>query len=144
MKIPAGIEDGKKIRLRGQGQPGPRGAAAGDLLITIHVAPHPSFVRQGNHLLVKVPVTLGEAALGAKIDVPTPSGIVSLRVPPGASSGAKLRIKGRGVAAKDGTSGDLLAEVLIVLPKDLADADRRAIEEVERRHPFDPRTNLRW
>ena len=102
------------------------------------------FHRQGKDLHVRLPVTLGEAALGAKIEVPTPSGTVNLRVPPGTSSGAKLRIKGRGVPAKNGSSGDLLAEVQIVLPKDLSDADRQAIQEFDRRHAMEPRAKLRW
>ena len=102
VKIPAGIEDGKKIRLRGQGQPAPGTGTPGDVLLTVHVAPHPCFQRRGNHLHVKVPVTLPEAVLGAKVDVPTPRGAVSLKVPPGTSSGTKLRIKGHGVVPKDG------------------------------------------
>ena len=100
--------------------------------------------RSRNHLQVRVPVTLAEAASGARIDVPTPTGTVSLRVPAGTSSGTKLRIKGRGVPAKGGSAGDLLAEVLIVLPKDLSETDRKAIEDVDRRHPANPRVKLRW
>ena len=86
-------------------------------MLTVHVAPHPFFARRGNDLLVRLPVTLGEAVAGASVDVPTPSGTVSLHVPPGTSSGKKLRIKGHGVAPKSGAKGDLLAEVLIVLPR---------------------------
>ena len=145
VNIPPGIEDGKKIRLRGQGEPGPRGGAAGDILLVIHVAPHDQFERRGKHLLLKVPVTLAEAALGAKIDVPTPQGTVSLRVPPATSSGTKLRVKGRGVQFKDGTAGDLLAEIQIVLPKHLDDESRQAIEKIAaRQSQEDPRAKLRW
>ncbi len=144
VKIPAGIEDGKKIRIRGQGEPGPRRGMPGDILITIHVAPHPCFRRQGNHLHVKVPVTLAEAALGAKVDVPTPSGTVSLSIPAGTSSGTRLRVKGHGVAPKGSPAGDLLAEIQIVLPKQLSDAERQMIREFGQRHPQDPRANLRW
>ena len=144
VKIPAGIEEGKKIRLRGQGEADPAGGTPGDLLITIHLAPHPYFQRKGNNLLLRVPVTLGEAALGAKIDVPTPKGTVALRVPPGTSSGSKLRIKGRGVAPKSGPAGDLLAEIQIMIPKDLDDADREAIEAIEQKHVLHPRADLRW
>ena len=88
-------------------------------MLTVQVAPHPFFARKGNDLLLRLPVTLGEAVAGASIDVPTPSGTVSLHVPPGTSSGKKLRIKGHGVAPKNGVKGDLLAEVLIVLPANL-------------------------
>src|SRR4029079_11271094 len=96
VKIPSGIDEGKKIRLRGRGEQVKRGPS-GDLLITVHVAPHPYFHRRGNHLELKVPVTLAEAALGAKVDIPTPKGTISLRVPPATSSGTKLRVKGHGI-----------------------------------------------
>jgi curved DNA-binding protein len=144
VKIPAGIADGQKIRVRGQGEPAPRGGTPGDILITIRVAAHPCFQRRGNHLHVKVPVTLAEAASGAKVDVPTPRGTVSLSIPAGSSSGTKLRVRGHGVVPKNGPPGDLLAEIQIVLPRDLAAADRQMIEEFSRRHPQNPRANLRW
>jgi DnaJ-class molecular chaperone len=144
VQIPPGIEDGKKMRLRGQGEPAPGGGTAGDLFLTVHVAPHPCFQRRGNHLHVKLPVTLPEAALGAKVDVPTPRGTVSLRVPAGTSGGAKLRIKGHGVAPKNGPPGDLLAEVQIVLPPELDDASREAIRRLDQHYSEDPRANLRW
>ena len=144
VKIPAAIEDGKKIRVRGQGEPGPRGGASGDILITIRVAAHPCFQRRGNHLHVKVPVTLAEAALGAKVDVPTPRGTVSLSIPAGSSGGTKLRVKGHGAAPKNGPPGDLLAEIQIVLPKEIGDADRQAFEQFGRRYPQDPRADLHW
>lgn len=144
VKIPAGIEDGKKIRIRGQGEPGSRRGTPGDILITIRVAPHPFFQRRGNHLHLKVPVTLAEAALGARVDVPTPRGTVSLSVPAGSSSGTKLRLKGCGVVPKSGTSGDLLAEIQIVLPEQLADVDRQTIREFDNRHSQNPRAELKW
>ncbi len=144
VKIPPGIEDGKKIRLRGQGEPAPGGAAPGDILLTIRVTPHPCFQRRGNHLHVKVPVTLSEAALGSKVDVPTPRGTVSLRIPPGTSGGTKLRIKGHGVAPPSGPSGDLLAEIQIVLPRELDDQSREMIRRVEQQYTENPRANLRW
>jgi DnaJ-class molecular chaperone len=144
VKIPPGIEDGKKIRLRGQGEPGPRGGNPGDLLLTVRVSPHACFKRQGNNLLVRVPVTLAEAALGAKVDVPTPQGTVSLRVPAETSSGTKLRLKDRGVAVPNGSKGDLLAEIEIVLPEKLDDESRDLIRKLDEQNPMDPRTNLRW
>jgi DnaJ-class molecular chaperone len=144
--IPPGIEDGTKIRLRGQGEPGPRGGKPGDILLAVRVSPHDHFRRLGKHLHVHLPVTLAEAALGAKVDVPTPRGTVSLQVPPGTSSGTKLRIKGHGVTAKDGKPGDLLAEVQIVLPKQLDEESRRLIEQIDRQCPLStaPRANLQW
>lgn len=144
VKIPAGIEEGKKIRVRGQGQPAGRNGTPGDILITIHVDPHPYFQRRDNHLLVRVPVTLGEAVAGAKVDVPTPQGTVSLHVPAGTSSGAKLRVKGHGVTPKNGTPGDLLAEIQIVLPKQMNEADRKTIREIDHRYTQNPRKDLRW
>jgi DnaJ-class molecular chaperone len=144
VKIPAGIEDGKKIRLRGQGEPGPRGGQAGDIFLTIHVEPHPFFQRKGNNLIVRVPTTLGEAALGARIDIPTPKGTVSIQVPPGTSSGTKLRVKGHGIPAKTGAAGDLLAEIQIVLPKQLDEASQEAIRQIDARYKQNPRGNLRW
>ena len=144
VKIPAGIEDGKKIRVRGQGEPGPRSGKSGDILITIRVAPHPCFHRRGSHLHVKVPVSLAEAALGGKIDVPTPYGTVALSVPAGTSSGTRLRIKGHGAAPKNAPRGDLLAEIQILLPEKLDEADLRMIREIDERHPQDAREDLMW
>ncbi len=143
--IPPGIEDAKKIRLRGQGEPGREGGAAGDIVLAIRVAPHPHFHRQGKQLHVKVPVTLAEAALGAKIDVPTPKGTVSLQVPPATSGGSKLRIKGHGVESKQGPPGDLIVEIQIVLPKQLDEESRRLIRQLAERSPQpNPRADLRW
>jgi DnaJ-class molecular chaperone len=144
VKIPAGIDDGKKIRLRGQGEPGIGDAPAGDILLTIHVSPHPYFRRSGNRLDVRVPITLAEAALGAKIDVPTPHGTIALTVPPNTSSGKRLRIKGHGVKAANQPPGDLFAEVQIVLPDNLSQAEREQLAEISNRYPHWPRTELRW
>ncbi len=144
VKIPAGVDEGKKIRIRGQGQPAGRGGTPGDIILTVHVEPHPWFQRHGNQLLVRVPVTLGEAAAGAKIDIPTPRGKIALKVPAGSSSGVKLRVKGHGVAAKTGTAGDLLAEIQIILPKQLSDADRQAIRQIDEHYTQDPRKDLQW
>lgn len=150
VKIPAGIEDGKKIRLRGQGIPGTGDAPAGDILLTIHVSPHPYFRRTGNRLDVRVPVTLAEAALGAKIDVPTPHGeggkpgTISLTVPPNTSSGKRLRIKGYGVRPANQPAGDLFAEIQIVLPDNLSAEERQQLADISNRHPQQPRVELRW
>ena len=147
VKIPAGIDEGKKIRLRGQGEAA-TGGTPGDILITVHVAPHPWFTRRGKNLEVRVPVTLAEAALGGKIDVPTPLGTISLRVPAGTSSGKKLRVKGHGVAASKGEPGDLFAEIQIVLPTPLdpecVEFIKKIDEHAQSAHPQDPRRDLRW
>lgn len=143
VKIPEGHEDGAKIRLRGQGEPGANGPP-GDLLITVHVAPHPFFRRKGNHLEVDLPVTLAEAALGAKVDIPTPKGVISLGVPRGTSSGQRLRAKGLGVKSKSGGVGDLHAIVQIVLPPAIDDRAAELIRELDQRLPHRPRMDLKW
>jgi DnaJ-class molecular chaperone len=144
VKVPPGIEDGKRIRVRGQGDAPPGGGPRGDILLTVRVAPHPCFERRGNNLHLRVPVTLAEGALGAKVDIPTPRGTVTLSVPPKTSSGAKLRVKGHGVAPSSGAQGDLIAEIQIVLPDTLDDEEREAIRRIGERHPQNPRANLRW
>jgi len=141
-KVPAGIEDGKKIRLRGKGEPGPGGP--GDLLVTVRVETHPYFHRRGDNLYVKLPVTLAEAAEGTKVDVPTPAGTVTLRVPAGASSGTKLRIKGHGVSAGGRPAGDLFADVQIVLPQKYDDDELAFFRKFDERHKLSPRSDLRW
>jgi DnaJ-class molecular chaperone len=144
VKIPAGIEPGKKIRLRGKGEESPTNGAAGDLLIKVDVAPHPYFRRTGNRLDVRVPISLAEAIGGAKIDVPSPHGTITLTVPPGTSSGGKLRVKGQGVKGSNGEAGDLFAEVMVVVPKDLSADERQQILDVLEKHPQNPRAELRW
>lgn len=144
VRIPAGIDDGKKLRLRGRGEPGANGGPRGNLLVTVRTAGHPFFTRKGDHLYVRLPVTLFEAAAGAKVDVPTPKGTVSLRVPPGSGSGTKLRIKGHGVAGADRPPGDLFAEVQIMLPASLDDAALAQIRQIDSRYPLEPRRDLRW
>lgn len=126
-RIPAGVKDGQKIRLRGKGNPGPSGA--GDLILTVSVEPHPLFGRDGDNLTITVPVTFGEAALGAQIPVPTFDGsTVTVKLPPGTPSGRTLRVKGRGVKRKDGSAGDLLVTVSVSVPQKL-DSDARAAVE---------------
>ena len=129
IKIPAGITGGKKIRLRGQGQK-VEGAEPGDLLVVVQVADHPVYKRSGHNLLVNVPVTLKEAALGAKVDLPTPHGTVTLSVPAGSSGGRLLRLKGMGIKGAD-KSGDLLATIRIVLPENITDEQTKLIEQLQ-------------
>jgi curved DNA-binding protein len=144
VKIPAGIDDGKKIRLRGQGEPGSGDATPGDIVLTIRVSPHPYFRRAGNRLDVRVPLTLAEAAQGATVDVPTPHGTISLKVPPNTSSGKRFRIKGHGVKPVNHAAGDLFAEIEIELPENLTGDERKQLAEISNRHPQNPRRELRW
>ncbi len=140
VKIPAGVADGQKIRLRGRGRPSPDGGETGDIVVQVTVRPHPAFTREGLNLRVNVPVTFTEAALGATIEVPTLGGDpVKLRVAPGTPSGRVLRVKGRGVQTQKGT-GDLLAEVQVAVPSHLDDAAREALE---RFHELEPKDNPR-
>jgi molecular chaperone DnaJ len=129
VKIPAGVADGQKIKLRGKGQPSPDGGEPGDIVLTVAVRKHPVFERDGLNLRVTVPVTFAEAALGATIEVPTLGGEpVKLRVAPGTPSGRVLRVKGRGVETSKGT-GDLLAVVQVAVPSHLSDKAKEALEE---------------
>jgi DnaJ-class molecular chaperone len=144
VKIPAGIVSGKRIRVRGQGEPGAKGGQAGDILITVRVASHPFYEREGNNLLVRLPVTLAEAALGAKVDLPTPKGVVTLTIPAGSSSGRRLRVKGYGAPSASGETGDLFAVLQIVLPDDLSEEEREWIAKIGQRHEVSPRAELTW
>ena len=140
--IPSGVRDGQTLRLRGKGAPGYGGGPAGDALITIAVASHPVFTRDGDDIQLELPITFDEAVLGAKVDVPTISGSVSMTIPPGTSSGQRLRLKGKGIK-RGQTTGDQFVQLKIVLPKEI-DGDMRALAERWRDSiDFDPRTDLR-
>ncbi|PVE78822.1 DnaJ C-terminal domain-containing protein [Microbacterium testaceum] len=143
VKIPAGVSDGQKIRLRGRGRKSPDGGESGDIVVTVAVRPHPVFSRDGLNLRVTVPVTFTEAALGATIEVPTLGGdAVRLRVAPGTPSGRVLRVKGRGIETTKG-HGDLLAEVQVAVPAHLDDAAREALERFQALEPKEnPRADL--
>lgn len=143
VKVPAGIQDGQKIKLRGKGQQSPNGGEPGDLLITVKVKPHPVFVRDGNNLRVSVPVTFAEAVLGATIAVPTLGGEpVKLKVAPGTPNGRVLRVKGKGVQAAKG-AGDLLAAVEIAVPSHVSEKAKKLLAEFDAELPAeDPREDL--
>lgn len=143
VKIPAGVADGQKIKVRGKGEPSPDGGPAGDIILTVHVRKHPVFEREGQNLRLKLPVTFSEAALGATVEVPTLGGDpVKLRIQPGTPSGRVLRVKGRGVHSTKGT-GDLLAEVQVAVPSHLSDAARAALEAYREAEPQEnPRDDL--
>jgi len=143
VKIPAGVIDGQKIKLRGKGQQSPNGGEPGDLLITVSVKPHPVFSRDGANLRVTVPVTFAEATLGATIQVPTLGGEpVKLKVAPGTPSGRVLRVKGRGVVTSK-HEGDLLATVEIAVPAHVSEKAKKALAEFDAMLPDeDPRADL--
>ena len=143
VKIPAGVRDGSRIRLRGKGEAGYGGAEAGDLFVVTRVAPSRLYHRRGDDLVVDVPVTYPEAALGATVQVPTPDGPVSLKVKPGTTDGTLLRVKGKGAPKLKGSGrGDLLARVKLSVPKKLTKREREAIEALQKASHENPREGL--
>jgi len=134
VRIPAGVEDAQRIRVKGRGAPGQGMAPPGDLYVVVHVGKHPIFGRTGRNLTIAVPVTYPEAVLGTTITVPTLDGKVSLKVPPGTPSGKVLRVRGRGVPSGNGRNaskpGDLLVKIEVVVPTELTDEQRAAIESL--------------
>ncbi|HEX9034257.1 MAG TPA: molecular chaperone DnaJ [Streptosporangiaceae bacterium] len=143
-RIPAGVADGQRIKLKGKGAPGERGGPPGDLYVKVHVSGHPVFGRSGHNLTVTVPVTFTEAALGAEIKVPSHRGQpVSLRIPPGTPNGRTFRVRGKGVRRSDGTMGDLLVKVDVQVPAELTETAREALEKFrEATTGEDPRAEL--
>jgi curved DNA-binding protein len=140
IKIPPGLDSGGKIRLKGQGDP----SHQVDLIITVTVESHPYFVREGRNLSVEVPITVGEAILGARVEVPTLDGFKTMPIPAGTSCGQKLRLRGQGVAAsKNHPEGDLYVIPKIVVPRSVDDESRQLIEQFAGRNPANPREN-RW
>ena len=140
VKIPAGVRDGTRIRLKGKGEAGYGGAPAGDLFVVTRVAESPTYERRGSDLVVNVPVTFAEAALGASVEVPTPDGPVSLKIPEGTQDGKLIRIRGRGAPKlKGGGKGDVLARVRLTVPTKLSKAEREAIENLQKVTREDPR-----
>jgi molecular chaperone DnaJ len=139
VRIPAGAKPGTRVRLKGKGEPGVNGGPPGDVFVVVDVEPSPLYERRGSDLVLEVPVTYAEAALGASVQIPTPGGPVSLKVPSGTESGKLLRVKGRGVPHLKGNGrGDLLARVKVTVPKKLTKAEKEALEsysQVSRENP---------
>ena len=144
VRIPAGVDDGQRIRIKGKGGNGENGGPAGDLYVTVHVAPHPVFGRKGHNLTVELPVTYAEAALGAEVEVPTLGGLpVRLRIPAGTPNGRTFRVRGKGVAGTKGDRGDLLATVAVTVPAKLSTPAREALEAYRQAaDEADPRAEL--
>jgi molecular chaperone DnaJ len=128
-RIPAGVKDGAKIRLKGKGEPGPPGGQPGDLFVNVHVSRHEVFERRGDDLLLRLPVTFAEATMGTKITVPTLDQPVTLRVPAGTESGRTLRVRGRGAPRSRGGRGDLLVTVEVAIPRKLTRTQRKLLED---------------
>jgi molecular chaperone DnaJ len=143
VKVPAGVKDGATIRLAGKGGPGVNGGPPGDLLVKVHVSPHPVFNRRGDDLIVNVPVSFTEAALGTTLEIPTLEGTVSIKVPPGTQSGRMFRVKGRGVKPAKGPAGDLYAKVEVVVPRKLSREEKKLLEQLAEYETADPRAHLK-
>ncbi len=131
IKIPPGIDTGAQLRVKGKGNPGAGGGPAGDLMLTIEVGQHPWFRREGLDVYINVPVTIAEATFGTTVTLPLPAGTVELKMPPGASSGQKLRVKDKGLCNGRGSHGDFYAVVQIVAPKDLSERGQELVRDLE-------------
>ena len=142
VKIPSGVADGQRIRLAGKGVPGQRGGPAGDLFVRVHVRPHELFVRKGDDLMLSLPVTFPEAALGTTVRVPTMDGSVQLKIPAGTASGRTFRVRGRGVPKRTGGAGDLLVTAEVAVPQNLPAEAREALEKYAAAQPDDPRPQV--
>ncbi|MFI7041014.1 DnaJ C-terminal domain-containing protein [Microbispora rosea] len=140
VNVPPGVTDGQRIRLAGQGGAGSDGARAGDLYLIARIADHPRYRLEGRDIHVRLPLTPSEAALGATVAVDTPGGEAKVKVPPGTSSGRRLRLRGQGMPNPRGRPGDLLAEARIMVPPTLGDEERRLYEQLARISAFNPRS----
>jgi molecular chaperone DnaJ len=142
VRVPAGVDDGQRIRLKGRGGAGRNGGPAGNLDVIVHVDQHELFGRRGRDLTITVPITFAEAALGAEVSVPTLGDPVTVKVPAGTKSGRTLRVKGRGVVPQNGAAGDLLVTVEVAVPQKLTAAERKAIEALAAATDASPRAHL--
>jgi molecular chaperone DnaJ len=143
VKIPAGVKDGTRIKLKGKGEPGRAGGPPGDLHVITRVAPSPLYERRGSDLVLEVPVTYAEAALGAEVEIPTPEGRISLKIPAGSQDGKALRVRGRGAPRLNASGkGDLLARVRVTVPSKLTKAEREALEAYRKVSRESPRDRL--
>jgi len=142
VKIPAGVREGSTVRAKGQGAPGPGGGANGDLLLRIHLQPHPFWARKGDDLHAELPISFEEAALGATAEVPTLDGHVKLKIPAGTSSGTNFRLSGRGIPKPKGGKGDLYFKAKIAVPKELTDEQKELVQQLNLESGDALRTNL--
>ncbi len=133
--VPAGVEDGTRLRIRGMGAPSGTSGPPGDLILTVRVAPHSHFRREGLDLLLDLPLSITEATLGTTVSIPTVTGRADVTVPPGTASGQRLRLRGQGVKTEDGRHGDLYVVTRIVSPKDISAADRKTLDDLAGRIP---------
>lgn len=140
--IPPGVAEGAKMRLREQGGPSPNGGQRGDLILVIKTSPHAYFRRNGQNLELTLPVSFTEATLGTSVDVPTPNGLVTLNIPAGTNGGAKLRLKGQGIASKSGPAGDLIVQIQIKVPHPIDQESQELLEQFAAKNPQSLRDDL--
>jgi molecular chaperone DnaJ len=141
--VPAGVDNGSRIRVGGQGYPHRMGGRAGDLFLNLSVKKHRFFRRHDKDIFLDVPVTLGEALLGARIEIPSPDGKVALKIPPGVQSSTSFRFRGKGFPSlRDPVRGDFLVKVNVVLPDKIDNLSRKLVEEFEKLNPLRPRNNF--
>lgn len=143
VRIPAGADEGSRVRIPGQGAASPNGGPKGDLVLTIHVTPHAHFRREGDDLHLDLPLTVHEAYHGARIKVPTVDGSVTLKVPEHTQSGGMLRLRGKGVAKKGRPAGDLYVHFLVQLPTKGDPEVAKLVDELAKHQPEDPRGDIR-
>lgn len=145
VRIPPGALDGSKVKIAGKGTPGSKGGRPGDLYIITNVKAHPYWTRKGDDIFLDLPITIIEASLGAKISIPTLDGTTLLTIPPGASTGQKLRLKGKGIEnKKTKTRGDQYAIIAVIAPKDLDQRSEELLKEFQKAHPYNPRSGAGW
>lgn len=142
LRVPAGVDDGTVLRLRGKGAPGPGGGPPGDVLVRIRVAPSPVFGRKGNDLTLTIPISYTEATLGSRIEVPTLNGSVKLKIPPGTQSGKTFRVRGKGINPETGRAGDLLVTVQVAVPAKVSKEERKLLEDLAALETENPRSDL--
>jgi molecular chaperone DnaJ len=144
VRIPPGVDTGSRVRVAGKGNAGAHGGAPGDLYIVTEVEPHPLFERKGDNIYIKVPVTFTEAALGAKVEVPTLDGPTTIKIPPGTQNGQRLRLRGKGTPSlRASVRGDQFVEVQVVVPKVADERSKEILRELARLNPEDPRKDLK-
>jgi DnaJ-class molecular chaperone len=139
VKIPTGVTEGQRLRIAGRGEAGAGGGPAGDLILRVRLARHPDFEVEDHNLIYQAEVAPWEAVLGANISVPTLSGHVSIKVPPGTQNGQKMRVRGRGLPQRGGGTGDLIVETRVEVPKQVTDSERKLWEQLASGSQFKPR-----
>ncbi len=143
VKVPKAVADGAKLRVRGKGQPSPEGGPAGDIILTVKIAPHPYFKREGLNLTLDLPISIDQAIFGGEVEVPTLDGRATLKIPPRTGGGKRLRLRGAGIENNKGEKGDLFAVPRIDVPEELTEAQREALQKLRGTWP-DPRRGLKW